>query len=542
MKTNAKRMLALLVVLMLIVSAVGCGEGGEKKVNAADQKIVFVLHSEPDGIDPGITNNSFASPFLNNCFEGLVNTNENNELVAGLAKDWSVSEDGKTYTFNLRDDLKWSDGTPLVAGDFVYAIQRVLTPETTAQFYNMVTDYIVNAQEFYDGKVGMEEVGVKAPDDKTLVMTLKDPAPFFLNILAMWVYSPVQKATVEKNKDKWTLSPESYVVSGPFKISEMNMGESVVLVKNEHYWNAKEVKLEQLTFRYIKEQSTALTAFDGGEIDGFREIPMADFARLKAESKDLYTKTSYATTYYLINNKKAPYDNVKVRKALNLAIDRKSLIENVLQSADMPACALIPPGYVVDGKDSTDGRSDYDIKPTAQVEEARKLLAEAGYPDGKGFPTMELSYYTHPQVKLIVEAMAQMFKENLNINVEISTEEWAVYYTNVQAGKYDVCAMGWGADFFHPMTFFPIFTTGDPANAAFYENPAYDEQVSLARKEMDAKKAVDIMRKAEDILMNDYPFIPLYHRSTSLMMKEYVKNWSLSPTGNFQFKAAYVEK
>ena len=509
---------------------------------AAEQKIIFALHDMPDGLDPTITNNSFAMPFLDNCFEGLVSSNANNELVPALAESWTVSEDGKTYTLTLKNGLKWSDGSPLTAADFMYSFERTLKPETASQNVNMITDYVLNAQECYEGKVAFDQVGFKAPDEKTLVIELISPTSFFIDLLALHVYAPLNKATVEANGDKWTLSADTYVVNGPFKITKLNLNEATVLTKNENYWDADNVTLEEITFRMIKDQATALIAFDSNEIDGMRSVPMADFARLKAESDDLHIMPTYATSYYLINTQKAPYDNVLVRKALNLAIDRKSLIENVLQSSDLPAHALLGPGYVVDGKDYTEGRSDYGITDTANVEEARKALAEAGYPDGKGFPTLQLSYYTSPQVKLIAEALAQMFKENLNINVEISNSEWAVYYADVQAMKYEVAAMGAGADFMHPMTFLPSFVTGDYLNHSAYSNPAYDAKVNEIKTELDPVKALTLIREAEDILMADYPFLPLYHRASNLMMKDYVKGWSLSPLSQLSFKYAKVVK
>ncbi len=509
---------------------------------AVEQKITFAVHDAPDGLDPTITNNSFAMPFVENCFEGLVTVNSNNELVPSLAESWTISEDGKTYTFTLRDGLKWSNGSPLTSADFLYSVERTLKPETAAQNVNMLTDYVVNAQACYEGTVPFDQVGFKAPDEKTFVIELNDPTAFFIDLLALPVYSPLNKATVEANGDKWTLSADTYIVSGPFKITKLNLNEATVLTKNEHYWDAANVTLEEITFRMIKDQATALIAFDSGEIDGMRSVPMADFARLKAESNDLHIMPTYATTFYLINTDKAPYDNVLVRKALNLAIDRKSLIENVLQSTDMPAFALVGPGYVLNGKDYIEGRSTYGLSETANVEEAKKALAEAGYPDGQGFPTMQLSYYTSPQVKLVVEAMAQMFKENLNINVEISNAEWAVYYADIQVMKYEVAAMGTGADFLHPMSFLPMFLSTDYTNHTGFANAEYDAKIAAAKKEMDPEKMVALMREAEDIMMAEYPFLPLYHRSSSLMMKEYVKGWSLSPTSKLSFKDAKVVK
>lgn len=547
------RVVAWLCALALLTS---CGNGGKEssgesaasaesagassEVAASSQEITYVLSNEPDGLDPNVTNNTFAAPFLINCFEGLVTTNEKGELVPGISEGWEVSDDGLTYTFHLRKGLKWSDGSDFSSEDFIYSYERMLKPETGAQYVDFLLDYITGAKEIFD--TGSGTLGVEAPDAETLVFHLTKPAPYFVNMLGMWSFYPVQKQTIEANGDKWTLKPETYVSNGPFKITEMKLGESVTLEKNENYWDAANVKLQKITFRYIKDQATALTAFESGDVDGINSIPNADVPRLKAESEDFFEFPSYATTYYLVNCQKAPYDNPKVREALNLALDRQSLIDNVLQGGAVVASSLVAPGYSVDGKDYTEGRSNYGILPQADVEKAKALLAEAGFPDGAGFPTMQLSYYTDPKVKSIVESLAQMWKQNLGIDVEISTKEWPVYYDDVKAMNYEVCAMGWGADYMHPMSFLPLFCTNDANNNSGYSNPAYDELVQKAQSETDAAKGVEIMREAEDVLMKDYPFIPLYYRSNAIMMRKSIQGWSMDAMGFLRFVHAEVKE
>ena len=526
--------------------------GGQTPAASGEQKIIFALHNEPDSIDPGITDNTFAIPILFNAFEGLVAYDTENNIVAADAETWEISEDGLTYTFHLRDNLKWSDGTPLTAQDYLYSIKRVITPATGAKYAYMVTDYIKGAAEYYDllGSGTADEaaiaeaeanLGVTAPDDQTLVITLNNTTPYFLGILAMWTYAPVQQATVEANGDSWTQSPDTFICNGPFKVSAMSFGEGVTLVKNENYWNAANVQLEEVEYRYILDMSTALSAFESGEIDGMMSVPSADLPRLKAESDSLTIWPAFGTTYYLLNNAVEPLDDPLVRQALNLAIDRTALIDSVMQSTDTPALALVGPGYVVDGEDFTEGRSDFGLSTTANVEEAQRLLAEAGYPNGEGFPTLRLGYYTDTVVKKVAEAMQQMFKQNLNIDLEITTADWAVYYEQVQAGDYDIAAMGWGADYLHPMSFLPLFETGSTQNYSNYSNPEYDALVEQARVEPDAQTAMDLMRQAEALMMEDYPFIPVFYRSYPMMMQTYVKGWSRSPLNYFYLKDAYVE-
>lgn len=509
--------------------------GGELK-----QEITFALQNEPDILDPNVTSNSFASPFLDNLFEGLVAYDKENNLVAANAESWEISEDGLTYTFHLREGLKWSDGSPLTSQDYLFTFQRILTPVTAAQYLNMLTDYVVNAQEFYDGTATAEDLGIKAPDEKTLVVTLKQPTPFFLSILTMYTFSPTKQAIVEAEPQKWAQSAENYISNGPFMMSEFNFGESVVLVKNPNYWDNANVTLEKVTFRYILDASTALSAFESGEVDGIRFVPPADLPRLKTESDALQIIPSFATTYYLYNFQNETLQNQKVRQALSLAIDRTAIIENVLQSTDSPAYGLVSPGYSVDGKDYADGRSSYGLSATANVEEAKKLLAEAGYPNGEGFPKLRLSYYSDTIVKKVAEALAQMWQQNLGIQVEITSADWKVFYDSVQKGDYDIAAMGWAADYLHPMSFLPLFYTNDVMNNSFYSNPAYDTIVNQAKTITDPAEAAAVMRQAEDVLMADMPFLPLYHRSIQFMMRPGVQDWNMTPLQRLFLKDAKV--
>ncbi len=507
---------------------------------AEKQEMTFVLNNIPDGLDPGVTNNSFAQYVLINCFEGLVTYDETGSLVGGSAESWDISDDGLVYTFHLRDGLKWSDGTPLTAQDFVYSIQRVLTPATAAQYVSMVTGYVKNAQEFYDGTATAEDLGVKAIDDQTLEITLIQPTSYFIDVLSMWVYDPVQQATVEANGDSWTSSPETYVCNGPFKVTGMSLNENVILEKNENYWDAENVTLEKLTFRYILDNSTALTAYESGEVDGIISVPSSDYARLKAEKAGLQVYPSYGTVYYNINCEAEPYNDPLVRKALCLAVDRQALIDNVVQVDAQPAYSFLAPGYSVDGKDITEGRSDYGLSATADVEAAQAALAEAGYPNGEGFPTLKLSYYQDDTVKKIVEAMAEMLKNNLNINVEVSSNEWAIFYEDVQQGNYEVAAMGWSADYLNPMSFLPLFKTGDSSNNSFYSNPEYDALVEQVMSEGDAAAAAELTMQAADLASNDYCCLPLYYKANSFLMHDNITGYYMTASSNLYFKNVVV--
>lgn len=507
---------------------------------ADTQEITYLLSNEPDGIDPGITNNSFASIFLVNCFEGLSTYDSDGNVVPGVAESWDISEDGTVYTFHLREGLKWSDGSDFTANDFVYAYKRVLDPATGAQYVNMLTDYVAGAAELYAGEGSEEDLGIKALDDQTLEITLMQPTSWFIDMLTMWVWDPVQEATITTNGDQWTNSPDTYVCNGPFVISDMSMGEYVVLSKNENYWDAENVTLDKVTLRYVLDTATALSAYESGEVDGINSIPASDVARLKAEGAGVQTAANFGTTYYLLNCAKAPYDDPLVRKALNLAIDRQAIIDNVMQVEATPAYNLIGPGYIVDGVDFSDGDSSWDLSATADVEAAQAALAEAGYPNGEGFPTLQLSYYSSDTVKKVVEALAEMFETNLGIDVEITSADWAVYYEDVQAGNYEVAAMGWSADYLHPMSFLPLLKTDDVSNISFYSNADYDALVEQVMSETDTSKALELMKEAETLAMADYPMLNLFYKSTNYAMKDHVTGYFMNASSSLFLKGAKV--
>ena len=506
------------------------------------QELTFVLNNEPDSLDPSYTNNSFASPFLTNLFEGLVTYDENGELAPGNAETWESNDDMTVWTFHLREGLKWSDGTPLTAQDYVYSALHVMTPATTSQYVNMMTDYILNGQEYYDGTASAEEVGVKALDDNTVEYTLKQTTPYFDDVTSMWVYAPVQQATVDANGDTWSTKADTYVCNGPFKVSEINMGESVVLTKNENYWDAANVSLEKLTFRYILDLSTALTAYESDQVDGVRNIPAGDIARLKAENAGTHTINVYGTVYYTFNCEKEPYNNPLVRKALNLAIDRESIINNVAQLDAQPAYSILAPGYVVDGKDILEGRSTFEMSPNADVEAAKAALAEAGYPDGEGFPTIQLSFYSDDTVKKVAEAIQEMWQNNLGITVEVTSADWAVFYDGVQHGNYEVAAMGWSADYVNPMSFLPLLVTGDVTNNSFYSNPEYDALVEQIKVEKDPATFAQLVKEADELLSSDYPVMPLYYKADTYLLKDYVSGVYTDSSTHIYFKHAVVNK
>lgn len=521
----------------------------EEKV---EQKIVYNLGADPKTIDPQLNSATDGSTVIHNAFEGLMREDENSKIIPGTAEKYELSDDGTVYTFHLRDNAKWSDGKPVVAGDFVYAWKRALNPEVAAEYAYQLF-YIKNGAAYYNQeKIGdkvatAEDVGVKAIDDKTLEVTLESPVSYFLSLAAFPTYFPVRQDIIEQNKEKWALKPDTYVSNGPFKMSEWKEKESITFVKNENYWDAENVKLKTLEVKLIDDQITYLNAFKSGEIDVIESPPQAEIPTLLAEgTAKIYP---YLGTYfYVINVSDKAKDvdpkaaealsNPKFRKALALSIDKQLIVDKVTQGGQAPSTSYVPLG-ILDSAEK-EFKKDY-LPPTGDVEKAKKLLAEAGYPNGEGAPTITLTFNTNEGHQNIAQAVQDMWKTNLGINVELKNEEWAVFQDTRNNFQYSIARHGWIADYNDPMTFLDMWTTGNGQNNAGYSNKEYDKLIASAKVELDDTKRTEMLRKAEDILMEELPIIPIYSYTNVLCIDKNVKGTYKSPLGQMEFRNAYVE-
>jgi len=529
------------------------GDGNTPVVEeTVEQKIVYNLGADPKTLDPQLNSAVDGSTVIHNAFEGLMREDENSKIIPGTAEKYELSDDGTVYTFHLRDNAKWSDGKPVVAEDFVYAWKRALNPEVAAEYAYQLF-YIKNGAAYYNQeKIGdkvatAEDVGVKAIDDKTLEVTLESPVSYFLSLAAFPTYFPVRQDIIEQNKEKWALKPDTYVSNGPFKMSEWKEKESITFVKNENYWDAKNVKLETLELRLIDDEITYLNAFKSGEIDVIESPPQAEIPTLLDEgTAKIYP---YLGTYfYVINVSDKAKDvdpkaaealsNPKFRKALALSIDKQLIVDKVTQGGQVPSTSYVPLG-ILDSAEK-EFKKDY-LPPTGDIEEARKLLAEAGYPNGEGAPTITLTFNTSQGHQMIAQAVQDMWKTNLGINVELKNEEWAVFQDTRNNFQYSIARHGWIADYNDPMTFLDMWTTGNGQNNAGYSNKEYDKLIASAKVELDDTKRTEMLRKAEDILMEELPILPIYSYTNVLCIDKNVKGTYKSPLGQMEFRDAYVE-
>lgn len=480
---------------------------------------------EPKDLDPHIVTGVPEHHILQNIFEPLVSLDPKNlKPVPGSAESWTISKDGKTYTFKLRKNGKWSNGDPVTAHDFVYSWTRLLTPATAAE-YAQQGYYIVNGKEFNTGALkDASQLGVKATDDHTLVVTLVNPTPFFLSLMYHHSLYPVHKATVEKHGARWT-RPENMVSNGAYKLEKWEMNKVISITANPHYWDKDRLSITQANYFPVEKQDTEEKMFRSGELHVTNEVPLEKIPFWQKDKSGVYNQAPYLGTYfYWVNVKKAPVDNKLVRKALALGFDRDRIVKFVTRGGQLPATAFTPPG--------TAGFTPKPKLPTdlSRLAEAKELLKKAGYPDGKGLPEIEILYNTSDGHKKIAEALQQMWSQNLGVKVKLFNQEWKVYLDTQRAHNFQLSRAGWIGDYNDPNTFLDMFLKGSGLNHAQFDNAAYDKLIADAAKEQNQAKRLAIFQKAEDILLEELPVIPIYTYTRVYLKSKAVEGW----TGNIQ--------
>lgn len=567
---KGKKFICVAAALLICVSMLaGCGDEGGKKSKdqgtGSAKTLVWNIGTEPKYIDPQLNTSSDGGHVDTNLFEGLM-TDTSEGLKNGVAESYDISAnnagvDGAVYTFHLRPDAKWSDGKPVTAEDFVYTWIRACKPETTASSANLIFDYVKGAKEFYDGTGKEEDVQIKATDDHTLRVELNNPTPYFLNLTAYYTYMPIRKDMVEGNPG-WDKDPATCLSNGPFKMTEYKIGSHIMMEKNENYWDADNVKLQAIKALMIQEPTTALQGYQAGEIQVNSNIPQEDVPKLLAEDPNFHSVPSMASAFYAFNMDVKPTNDLNVRKALTLAVNRKQLVDQVLRGGEIPAAALIPPSFTLsDGSPfrplDKGGKvqEEYGIDPwNAQVEQAQKYLTDAGYPGGKGFPEVELLYNQNENDKKVAEAIQNMWKQNLGITVKLRSEEWGTFISSRYNGSFNICRGNWGGDYNDPMTMLDPFSSyginysqwrwkpfADRATDTVLnpENKQYDEWLKKANL-VTGKERDQTLKAAEKLLVEDQQVIlPLYYPTDKFVIdSSKVTGVDRTPMGLWIFKNA----
>jgi len=474
-------------------------------------------------------------------FECLLTNDENGQIAPGAAESWEVSEDGKTYTFKLRDGLKWSDGTPLTAEDFVYSWQRVCDPNVAAPYAETVLSMV----EGYDDAIAgdIEKLNVEAPDDQTFVVHLKDACPYFESLAAFATLSPVQKATIEANGDAWATDASTYVSNGPFYITEWVPSSYILMEKNPNYWDAENVKLDGIKFNLIEDANAAYNAYNAGEIAMIKDVPTEEIPSLK-DRDDFFVEPIIGTYYVSMNTEKEPFTNKDVRKALSLAIDRDYLANTLMQGTYSPAGNFVGPGWAdINGTEfveNSNGGEEF-ISTTdyeADLEEAKKLLADAGYPNGEGLPKITYTTNDSGYHKAVAEYLQQAWKE-LGVDMDVDIVEWASFTPMRRNGDYEVARNSWVGDYTDPSNILDLLYSTNGNNDGKFSNEEYDKQMEISRTTLDEQERSDALHKAEEILMEEAGCIPLaYYNDFWLEDQTKVKGIWHSPYGYWHFEDA----
>ena len=569
-----RKALSLVLIAVFLVSFFGGVSVVPSAKAAVAQEVTYNLATEPATIDPALMQGIPEANIILQVFDGLTRIDNKNMPQPAIAKGWTISKDRKTYVFTLRDAY-WTNGTPVTAYDFEYAWKRALSPELAASYaYQLYyiyggeafntsikvgSKYYVQAVDAKGNPVTKKEgdkdvpvadlkkeidpsknVGVKALNAKTLKVYLQSPTVYFLNLTAFPVLMPVCKAVVTKN-DKWAADVTNFVTDGPFKLTQWSHNDKMTFVKNPTYWDNAKVKLTKITYLMVTDESTALSMFQSGQMDVGSTVPLAELPKLVA-SGDAKIFPYLGTYYYMFNVTKKPFNDVRVRKALLLAIDRKAIVTSITKGGEIPALAYVPYG-IADALPGSDFRKasqetfykDYDIAT------AKALLAAAGYPNGKGFPAFTLLYNTSNRHKSIAEAIQQMWSKNLGITCTLKVEEWGVYLDDRNNLNYQVARAGWIGDYMDPNTFLDMFVTGGGNNGTGWSNKSYDALIAKAKATTDPKARMATLHAAEKILMADFPIIPIYYYTNPVLITKHVKNFYQSTLGFVDWKNAYME-
>ncbi|MDO8538944.1 MAG: peptide ABC transporter substrate-binding protein [Opitutaceae bacterium] len=540
----------LLGILIVSFGLGGCGKNGSANLAASGGKGTDngrqIWHvgngTEPQDLDPQAITGVPEHKLMMALFEGLASEDPKDlHPVPGLAEKWEISPDGRVYTFHLRPNGKWSDGSPITAADCVQSYRRILTPNFASEYAYLVYDYVVGAKEFYDGKLkDFSQVGFKALDDHTLQVTLKNASPYLMKIIGShYAWTPVPVRVIAKygpldqKRTPWT-KPGRLVASGPFQLKEWLPNQKIVVTRNPNYWDAANVKLDEIHFYPTEDISTEERMFRTGQLHKTNELPNAKIDAYRREFPEFLRMEPYLGVYfYRCNVSRPPLTDKRVRKALALAIDRESLVKNVTRGGQRPAYAVSYPdtaGYVPRAK------------LTGGLAEAKRLLAEAGFPDGKGFPSIELLYNTSENHRAIAEAIQQMWKRNLGVDITLLNQEWKVYLDSQHTKNFTLQRGGWIADYVDPHVFLEIWVTDNGNNDTNWSNAGYDRLFLQTLAAKDDQERYEIYQKMDAILVDECPIIPIYHYNRIYAMSPKVKGYYPTLLDNHPYKYIYLEK
>lgn len=482
---------------------------------------------EPVSIDPQRAgNDGSGSLVIFDLFEGLVTYAMNGDIVPGVATSWDISADGKTYTFHLRENAKWSDGEALTAHDFVYAWQRAVNPET-ASAHSALLFPVLNAEKIAKGEEkDLGKLGIRAVDARIVEVTLENPTPYFLELIALYPAMPVPQRIVEAHGDDWTL-PTHFVSNGPYRFTDWQHHVHLGTQKSDTYWDADNVAIDKVIYHFSEDTNNALQRYRTGELDYIDVFPLSQIDWVRDNLPDeLHTSPYLGTYYYGFNLDQPPFkDNPKLRQALTLAVDRQTLVDKVAKAGQAPAYGFVPPAT----KNHNPYRPAYaDLPRNEQIALAQKLYQEAGYSADKPLK-VTLTYNTSESHKQIAIAVSAMWKQVLGMETELQNQEWKVLVANLGNGSLPLFRYATTANYNDPYYFLEALQSDSPLNHVRFANSDYDRLMQQAGTTLDLAKRAEMTHEAEKILMDSYPLVPLYHYASAIMLKPHIKGYQPNP-------------
>lgn len=567
-----KKVIALMLAAAMVVGVTACGGGSDTTTPAAESgdtaettegeaapaddaadsaapaasgegKILSVqIGPNPETIDPALNSAVDGGNMILHTFECLLTWDQDSKLAPGQAESWETSEDGLTWTFHLRDGLKWSDGSDLTANDFVYSWRRVCDPMVAAPYAETVLGMVEGYADAIGGN--LEALGVEATDDSTLVVHLSQPCSYFGSLAAFATLSPVQQATIDANGDGWAVAADTYVCNGPFYISDWVPGSYIMCTKNPNYWNADAIKLDGIKFNLIEDPNASYSAYQTGEVLFIKDVPTEEIPSLTG-NEEFHVDPIIGTYYLSLNTEREPFNDPKVRKALSLAIDREYVANTLMQGTYSPASNFMGPGWIdTDGSqfmDNANGGKPY-IDTTnheANVEEAKQLLADAGYPDGAGFPAITYSTNDAGYHKVVAEYLQQAWAE-IGVELQVDIVEWASFTPMRRNGDYDASRNGWVGDYSDPSNMLDLLYSSNGNNDGKFNNAEYDAAMDISRTTLDAKERSEALHKAEDILMDEAACVPVAYYNDFWLQSSKIQNMWHSAYGYWYFMYADI--
>jgi len=558
-----KRFIVAALAIAGAMALSGCGgsksggegtKSGDTTQTAAGKKILTIqLGPDVESIDPALNSAVDGANYILFAFDNLLKMDKDGKVVPGLAEKYEVSDDQLTWTFHLRDGLKWSDGSALTADDFVYSWQRLVDPNVAAPYAQTVLGMV----EGYDDAIGRPDADgnttvdpdptklkVEAPDEKTLIVHMAKPTPYFDKLAAFVSLSPVKKDVVEANPDGWSIDPKTYISTGPFKLTGWEPGSYLMFEKNENYWDADSIKLDGIKCLLMQDQNATFSAYESGDALMIKDVPTQEITTLK-ERSDFHIDPILGTYYLDLNTTLDEFKDPKVREALSLALDRKYISETITSGTYTPASGFVSEGVTDwDGsawQDNITDKSAYiNIDDHAgNLAKAKELLKEAGYENGVGLPEMVYSTNDASYHKKIAEYLQQAWGE-LGLKVQVNIVEWKSFTPQRRSGNYQIARDGWVMDYNDPSNILELALTGNGNNNAKYSNPEFDALMSKAATEKDPQTRFGYLHQAEDFIMKDTAMVPLlYYNDFYLQSDKITGSWH-SPDGFWHFEYADI--